>query len=437
MSLLAQGQELKVTDFYMDQSDLTANQQGTMVLDQNGEKCALIKIITTGTDFRFDVGSLGIRKVEQKPGEIWLYVPFGIRKIKLNHQKFGYCEYPTTVSIERARTYVMKLYTKAVSEGGNENFGQITVNSNPTGAEVYIDDINVGFTPYSLDYALPGKHKVSIRKCGFYYSESEVDVKIGENTVLDEIMKKSCDIIQNGNRMEIIINNVSFSMLKVDGGFFTMGGTPEQPKPNTDETPTHKVSLSDYYIGETEVTNDLWEAVMGVNFSLLNNNAYSSTDLDMPKTNITWNECQRFINRLNSMTGLLFSLPTEAQWEYAARGGKQSHNYIYSGSNTPKDIAWYEKNSGEYVQQVKRKQPNELGIYDMSGNVWEWCSDWYAPYSNEEQNNPQGPQNGKARVMRGGCVANKDKFLRLSSRNCSNPEEQANALGMRLVLTDL
>ena len=430
-------QELRVTDFYMDQSDLTANQSGTMVFDQNGEKCALIKIITTGTDFRFDVGSLGVKKVEQKIGEIWLYVPYGIKKIKLNHQKFGYCEYPVNVGIEKARTYVMKLFTKAVSEGGAENFGQITVNSDPEGAEVYLDGINVGFTPYYFEYAIPGTHKVSIRKVGFYYSESEVEIKKGENKIINEKMVKSCDIVRRSNRIDLKIKESMLSLIKVEGGSYIMGATPEQTKPNSDESPSHQVVLSNYYIGETEVTNDFWEAIMGSNPSLSNGTAYStSQESDMPITDVSWNDCQKFISRLNSLTGLSFSLPTEAQWEFAARGGNLSKKNIYAGGNNPKDIAWYAKNSDDRVNRVKCKRPNELGIYDMSGNVWEWCEDWYAPYSGDKSINPHGPQTGRLKVIRGGCVANKDKFIRITTRNCEAPDSKASALGFRLVLVE-
>ena len=425
-------QELRVTDFYMDQSDLTANQLGTTVFDQNGEKCALIKIITTGTDFRFDVGSLGVKKVEQKTGEIWLYVPYGIKKIKLNHQKYGYCEYPVNVGIEKARTYVMKLFTKAVSEGGAENFGQITINSDPDGAEVYLDGINVGFTPYYFEYAIPGKHKVSVRKVGYFDSDLSVDIKVGENVTLSEKMVKSCDINRKSNRMDITIKDVTFSMIKVDGGTFIMGATPEQKDAKVDEEPPHSVTLSEYYIGETEVTNALWSTIMGSNPSLPNFNAY-----DLPVNMVTWDECQRFISRLNSLTGLSFSLPTEAQWEYAARGASFSKQYIYAGGKSINDVCWFKGNSKKHIRKVKDKRPNELGLYDMSGNVFEWCSDWYAPYKAIEENNPNGPSYpGNTKVVRGGSYSTENTQVRVSCRHSGSPQSKYDGFGMRLVLTE-
>lgn len=424
-------QELRVTDFYMDQSDLTANQSGTTVFDQNGEKCALIKIITTGTDFRFDVGSLGVKKVEQKTGEIWLYVPYGIKKIKLNHQKFGYCEYPVNVGIEKARTYVMKLFTKAVSEGGTENFGQITVNSDPEGAEVYLDGINVGFTPYYFEYAIPGKHKVSVRKVGYFDSDSSVDIKVGENATLSEKMVKSCDINRKSDRMDITIKDITFSMIKVDGGTFTMGATPEQKDAKVDEKPLHTVTLSDYYIGETEVTNALWAAIMGSNPSHTSFNAP-----DMPVNNVTWDDCQKFVNRLSSLTGLQFSLPTEAQWEYAARGGNRTRKYLFAGGNNGKDVGWFKKNSGEALHPVKKKVSNELGLYDMSGNVYEWCMDWYAIYKPDAVTNPQGPSSGTSRVNRSGCGGDKERQLRVSCRSSDAPSAKYTTLGLRLTMIE-
>ncbi len=402
-----------------------------MVLDQNGEKCALIKIITTGTDFRFDVGSLGIRKVEQKAGEIWLYVPFGIKKIKMNHQKFGYCEYPTTVSIERARTYVMRLHTKAVSEGGNENFGQITVNSNPEGAEVYLDGVNVGFTPYYYEYAIPGKHRISVRKVGFFDSDSNVDIRKGENSTIDETLVKSCDIQNKSDRVDITIKDVKFSMIRVDGGTFIMGATQEQRDTKVDEQPAHVVTLSDYYIGETEVTNALWAAVMGNSPSHTSYNAPQ-----MPVNMISWDDCMKFVNRLSTLTGLQFSLPTESQWEYAARGGNRTQKNLFAGSNNAKDVGWYKKNSRMEVKEVKQKKPNELGLYDMSGNVFEWCYDWYGLYKDEVKSNPTGPNTGTQRVIRSGSCAAKERELRVSCRAANPPSSQFSAIGMRLAMTE-
>ncbi len=165
-----------------------------------------------------------------------------------------------------------------------------------------------------------------------------------------------------------------------------------------DEKPVHSVTLSDYMIGETEVTQALWRAVMGSNPS------YYKGDY-LPVERVSWEDCQEFISKLNSLTRQRFRLPTEAEWEYAARGGSKSRGYKYSGSDNLGDVAWYYENSGDKTHSVKTKDSNELGLYDMSGNVWEWCEDFYDEnaYSSHSSTNPKGPSSGSWRVYRGGC----------------------------------
>ena len=229
----------------------------------------------------------------------------------------------------------------------------------------------------------------------------------------------------------ITVNGVSFKMIAVKGGTFTMGATSEQGSDAYyDETQTHRVKLSDYYIGETEVTQALWEAVMGSNPS-----EWKGSNL--PVENVSWEDCQEFISRLNSLTGKNFSLPTEAEWEYAARGGNKSQGYKYSGSNVIDRVAWYEDNSGGRIHPVKEKQANELGIYDMSGNVREWCSDWYDYYSSSSQTNPSGPSTGTDRVMRGGSWTDRARFCRVSNRSYNSPSRRSRRSGLRLAMSSI
>lgn len=219
---------------------------------------------------------------------------------------------------------------------------------------------------------------------------------------------------------------VSFTMVYVEGGTFTMGCTSEQGNDCWDnEIPSHKVTLGDYYIGETEVTQALWKAVMGDNPSI------KKGDM-LPVENVSYNDCLEFIDRLNSMTGLTFRLPTEAEWEYAARGGNKSLGYKYSGSNSIDDVAWYYVNSGSKTHPVKGKRANELGLYDMTGNLWEWCSDWFGDYNSDSQTNPKGPSSGSNRVLRGGCRGCYSRNCRVTYRNGIASSYSGDYSGFRL-----
>ena len=226
----------------------------------------------------------------------------------------------------------------------------------------------------------------------------------------------------------LTVNGVIFEMVYVEGGTFDMGATSEQGSDAYDwEKPVHRVTLSDYYIGKYEVTQELWEAVMGSNPSYF-------IGAQNPVEYVSWNDCQNFIKKLSSLTGMTFRLPTEAEWEYAARGGKKSLHYKYSGSGNIDDVAWYYDNSGSSTHAVGTKTANELGIYDMSGNVWEWCSDWYGGYSAGAQTNPQGPSTGSYRVLRGGSWNDGARYCRVSNRRSLDPVFSNNYSGLRLVL---
>ena len=224
------------------------------------------------------------------------------------------------------------------------------------------------------------------------------------------------------------VGNVSYRMKYVSGGTFTMGATSEMENPKDDEKPTHQVTLSSYYIGETEVTQALWKAVMGSNPSEFKGD-------DLPVERVSWDDCQTFISKLNALTGKRFRLPTEAEWEFAARGGNQSRHTQYSGSSRIDDVAWYRGNSGGKTHPVKTKQPNELGIYDMSGNVFEWCRDWYGYYSSYTQTNPTGASSGSDRVFRGGSWRGDPWFCRSSYRTPALFNVKVGYLGLRLVLS--
>ena len=227
------------------------------------------------------------------------------------------------------------------------------------------------------------------------------------------------------------LNKLINNMVYVSGGTFTMGATSEQGSDAyDDEKPTHSVTLSSFYLCKYEVTQALWRAVMGNNPSYFKGN-------NLPVEQVSWNDCQTFISRLNNLTGKNFRLPTEAEWEYAARGGNRSRGYKYSGSNVLSDVAWYDDNSGNKTHPVGSKSPNELGLYDMSGNVYEWCSDWKGTYSSFAQTNPTGPSSGSYRVYRGGCWYFITGNCRSSYRFILTPVNRNGNLGLRLALSQL
>lgn len=230
--------------------------------------------------------------------------------------------------------------------------------------------------------------------------------------------------------LEFTVEGVSFNMILVEHGSFMMGATPEMSNLYNDENPVHQVTLTcDYYIGKYEVTQKLWQVVMGSNPSWF-------TGDNLPIESVSWQDCQKFIRKLNSITGRRFRLPSEAEWEYAARGGRKSHGTKYSGGSDILDVAWYESNSGNRTHDVGTKQPNELGIYDMTGNVWEWCQDWYGNYSSSYQTNPTGCASGSYRVCRGGSWGISARCCHSSSRSYEAPDGRFYVLGLRLVLSE-
>ena len=269
------------------------------------------------------------------------------------------------------------------------------------------------------------------------------------------------------DKTDIFTTLVYDDMVYVEGGTFTMGAQSSSSSSSnydsdaySDESPVHQVTLSDFYIGKYEVTQQLWEYVMKYSGTTADGSSMSAYASDVwlgtnpsssygvgiyyPAYYVSWEDIVNiFIPRLNRITGKTFRLPTEAEWEYAARGGNKSKGYKYSGSNTIGDVAWYNDNAyslgygtPDYgTHQVGSKLPNELGIYDMSGNVWEWCSDWFSSsyYSSTPSANPTGPTTGSNRVRRGGCWYNHAQNCRVSYRYSCIPENRDSYLGFRLV----
>lgn len=222
-------------------------------------------------------------------------------------------------------------------------------------------------------------------------------------------------------QVQAIVQHLIGNMVEIQGGTFEMGSN------SGDEAPTHQVTLSSFSIGRYEVTQEEWKAVMDYNPS-------NFKGFNRPVERVSWEACQTFIRKLNAITGKQFRLPTEAEWEYAARGGNLSRGYKYSGSNNIEEVAWYDKNSGMMTHDVGLKLPNELGLYDMSGNVWEWCQDWEGRYKRKSQKNPTGPSSGTERVKRGGCWAHPGWNCTFTRRLGITPNSGMDYLGFRLAL---
>ena len=699
LASLLSAQNINVASFNLDPKDLTANLEGTTVYDQNGQKCALIRIQTTQKGFYFDVGALGVQKVDDnKVGEVWVYVPGGVKRISIRHQQLGsLLDYAFPVTLVGSKTYIMQLTTaevqtivsKAVTqqyvvfrvsppeavvdfdgdildlnEGvaskrkafGTYNYtvqsklyhpqtGQVTVNdpknkqevkvelrpafgyievpaegklagakvfidneykgtvpfrserlasgdhqvrvvqqmyspvaqavsvkdgetarfapalsadfaritlrvegnaeiwvnderkgtgtwtgdlatgdyqiecrlpshrpatkelavtpqlqgqtialsqptpiygaldinSVPIDADIYLDGNKIGTTPMQLPECLIGSHTIKISKAGhsdftktFSLSEGiteEISARLESGKPVTITAPEGADIYVDGTKVAttrfegalafgshtayamqggkksgekninismqggdvpavtfafienktFTVNGISFDMVFVEGGTFQMGSN----EGYDDEKPVHQVTLSDYYIGQTEVTQGLWQAVMGSNPS-------DFKGAKNPVNKVSWNDCQDFTRKLNSLTGANFRLPTEAEWEFAARGGNKSRGYKYSGSDNLGSVAWYEDNSGNKAHPMGGKSPNELGLYDMSGNVWEWCADRFGSYPSSSQINPTGPSSGSNRVRRGGSWFSITMFGSVTNRYSGTPSLSDNDLGLRL-----
>ena len=248
-------------------------------------------------------------------------------------------------------------------------------------------------------------------------------VRLVHDTIVPETIPDPCLVVK-------VNDTLSINMMCVEGGTFMMGAMESDKQAHANEKPAHQVTLTyDYYIGQTEVTQALWQAVMG-------NNPSTMIGDNLPVNNVLWEEADAFVKRLSQMTGYTFHLPTEAEWEFAARGGNKSQGYLYAGSNNIQEVAWYGSNSGNTTQPVGTKQPNELGIYDMSGNVIEWCSDWLGPYSAEAQVNPIGPATGAYHVYCGGCWYLPANVCRCTHRRQTTAGYGEAAVGLRVALRE-
>ena len=362
-----------IPEFELASSDLTAQLQPRK--DTNDKNCALVKVQFVGEVL--DVEGNVVSPLDKHNNEVWVYMPQNSRQIKVRTKNF----LPIMVTfadfgvekLEGNRTYVLVLNQNGNTVRPTEPIAQSTVQQKPT-------------------------TRLSSGTSG---STITIPVKDG----------------------------ISIEMVKVEAGTFMMGATPEMKNPIFKEEPVHQVTLTkDYYIGKYEVTQALWKAVMG-------NNPSFNEGGNLPVERMSYTECLMFISKLNDMTGMIFRLPTEAEWEFAARGGRKSRGYQYSGGNKLSDVAWYDANSNYKTHPVGTKLANELGIYDMSGNVAEFCHDRYETYSETPQIDPIGK--GKSLVRRGGSWREGTWFCRSSCREDQLPGDYGYTTGFRLVLSEL
>ena len=452
LSSLAFSQELTVKSFKVSQGDILARTAATCRYDTNDKYCALIKvgIALDGVDFEC---SGGVRDVVKKTGEYWVYLPQNNSKLRILHKDFtpleiNFFDYGIG-KVQSGVTYVLTLskpITAAVLQKQT-----LIIKYIPSSATVLVDNKMVRGNHGVVRITLPvGQHSYIVASDGYESEEGIVKLKASApsnlqiqlskevveaiptvNEVAQQAPSSSSSVSFGGNTISVPVKNgISIDMVKVEAGTFMMGATSEMQNPYDNEKPVHQVTLTNnYYMGKYEVTQSLWLAVMGSNPSKFKGDY-------LPVEMVSWDDCQEFIGKLNSMTGRKFRLPTEAEWEYAARGGKKSRGYQYSGSSNISDVAWYTDNSGSKTHPVGTKQSNELGLYDMTGNVCEWCQDWYGSYVSSSQTNPTGAVRGSSRVCRDGSFNNSAGYCRSSCRSYSPPDYLFNHLGLRLVLSE-
>ena len=450
----AMAQELKVKSFVLAPTDITAQTEGRK--DLNGDACALVKISFVGDVL--DVEGNVIKPLVKRNNETWAFMTQESRQMKVVTKDY----LPLMVTfgdygidkLQGNRTYVLTL-AKPSGASETQQMQTLTIRYSPVAASVLVDNKFIKGSDGVANTSLPiGQHSYIIACDGYESEEGTVKLKASAPSNLQITLSKeaastnqisqtthpqqsqtqrpvsqtqpvsstaslstsstSLNAVGSSTSGSVITipvkNGINIEMVKVEAGSFNMGATPEMENPDDREKPVHRVTLTNnYYIGKYEVTQKLWKAVMRSNPS------YFKGD-DLPVESVSWNDCQAFISELNAMTGKRFRLPTEAEWEYAARGGNKSRGYQYSGSNTLGDVAWYKGNSGSKTHVVGEKLSNELGIFDMSGNVWERCQD--------------------LTNLVGGGWDTVDRFSRCSYRDSVKTYYSVGSLGLRLALSE-
>ena len=435
-------QELTVKSFKIASSDLTAQTQPRK--DLNDSNCALIKVGIALDGVKFDGSIMG--EPVQKLGEYWVYMPKGVSMLQVLHKNYtplmiNFYDYGIG-KVESGETYVLTL--KKPNTIAERQTQKLRIKYSPTTASVLVDNKFVKGTNGIAETTLTvGQHSYIVACDGYESEEGTVKLKASSpSTIQISLLKES--IVDNGisennnqhiedinettdnDRVAKLLEKLNDDMVYIEAVEFTMGATKEQKgEANSDEKPAHPVVLNCFYLCKYEVTQELWETVMGDNPSHFKGK-------NLPVENVSWDDCLKFIMKLNELTGKKYRLPTEAEWEYAARGGSNSMHYKYSGGNSLEYVSWYFHNSMDKTHTVGMMKPNELGLYDMSGNVWEWCQDWYGSYGKKTAYYPTGPIKAYNKVFRGGGYDNGETYCRCSYRNGTAPQNKFKNLGLRL-----
>lgn len=410
------GQKIVVKSFEISPTDITAAYLPRT--DSSGGACALVKVQLPSEITRFEGNVVG--GVENRGGEYWVYLAGGCNGITLHYPnaaplKVAFADYGVA-RLEPRTTYTLRLAIERTTDNA-----AINVDYLPFGAKVSLDGKAATTSPDILRDVKPGRHTVAINAGGYELSTVTVSVGKGEAADLKGALRPAAN---TGNA---IVDNLIRNMVYVEGGTFKMGTNDKWY-----DNPLHDVTLSGFYIGKYEVTQEEWAAVMGLP------QPAAGTDYvgrKKPVANVSWDDCQQFIARLDGLTGLTFRLPTEAEWEFAARGGNKSHGYEFAGSNDLKAVSrGGSKDLDTPYEEVGTRQPNELGLYDMSGNVAEWCQDWYGELTTQAQVNPAGPPVGAGRVVRGESWYPDDRYFKVFHRNYAKPTDKLGSKGLRLAL---
>lgn len=403
-ALTASGQELNVKDFHIDPSDISAVRYEEK--DLNGNICALVKIGLVLQDVTFE-GS--VVKSEFKDGEWWVYMVDKSWWLNIKTSKYLPLRYEFPEPLQKKSTYIMQVETPQVAYTGPT--GKMVIESNVRDADVYVDGEKVS-SILPLEYeGAEGAHILEIKAPG--YNSERVGFEIA-------LRRKGALFVRLKAEGSFSLQGISYEMADIPGGVFQMGSSQRNGKESTMsyEQPVHSVSLKRYKIGVTEVSQALWKAVMGSNPSIHQGD-------DLPVENVSWYDVQEFIEKLNAMSGTHFRLPTEAEWEFAARAGGSPDEP--SGGKSVKVAV-----TGVSTFPLATKSPNAYGLYDMSGNVAEWCSDYLARYKADAVVNPTGPEKGVQKIVRGGSFADDPWMLRCAVRGHMKPADSNGKVGFRL-----